>query len=81
MKAFLLTVLAVPAALATPFDPASIPADANWYLHGNLTALRETTMGGALMKVIRQNQADALNEVQNIFETNGTGSKTRRQGE
>lgn len=68
MKAFLLTFLAIPAALATPFDPTSIPADANWYLHGNLTALRETTMGGALMKIIRQTQADTLNEVEKILE-------------
>lgn len=68
MKAFLLTLLAAPLAFAAPFDPASVPADANWYLHANLTTLRQTVTGSTLIKFIRKTQADTLAEIENIME-------------
>jgi len=67
-KTILLSLLAAPLALAAPFQPASIPAEANWYLHGDLTALRESTAGGILVKFIRKEQANALADIENIFE-------------
>ena len=60
----------MPLALANPFEPSSIPADANWYLHGNLTALRETKTGKMVVAFIRETQSGALNEIENIFEFN-----------
>lgn len=70
MKAIFLTLLAVPSVFATPLDPSTIPAEANWFLHGDLNALRQTTTGDTLMKVIRETQGGALEEIQNIFEFN-----------
>lgn len=70
MKAIFLTLFTMPLALANPFEPSSIPADANWYLHGNLTALRETKTGKMVVAFIRETQSGALNEIENIFEFN-----------
>jgi hypothetical protein len=68
MKAIFLSFLASAAVCAGPLDPSTIPAEANWFLHGDLTALRQTVTGGTLMKVIRQTQEDTLNEIQSILE-------------
>lgn len=70
MKAIFLTLFTMPLALANPFEPSSIPADANWYLHGNLTALRETKTGKMVVAFIRETQSGSLNEIENIFEFN-----------
>ena len=68
MKTLLLALLATPLAAATPFQAETIPADANWYLHADLTALRDTTAGSFLVKFVRKKQAVALAEIENIFE-------------
>jgi len=63
----LLSLLAAPLAIAGPFQPAAIPAEANWYLHGDLTGLRETTTGELVIKEIRKNEANSLDEIENLF--------------
>lgn len=64
----ILSVLAAPLAFAAPFEPKHIPAEANWFLHGDLTALRDMEAGQFMMKFIRSEQAQALAEMENIFE-------------
>ena len=68
MKAIFLTLLTAPLAFANPIQPETIPASANWYLHGDFTKMRETITGGLLIKFVRQEQAAALAEIENIFE-------------
>lgn len=69
MKASLfLFLIAAPAAFAGPFQPERIPAQANWYVHADLTAMRETTTGGILMNFIGQEQGKALAEFENLLE-------------
>lgn len=69
MKALLLPLLAAaPFAVAGPFEPATIPADSNWYLHANLTNLRQTITGSSLINFIRESQADTLAEIENIMQ-------------
>lgn len=68
MKTLILTLLTAPLAFANPFQPETIPATANWYLHGDLTMMRETNAGGLLVKLIRKDQAEALAEIENILE-------------
>lgn len=70
MKAIFLTLFTAPLALANLFEPSNIPADANWYLHLNLTALRETKTGGIVVASIRETQFDTLDQIENIFEFN-----------
>jgi hypothetical protein len=65
--ALLLSLLAAPLALAAPFQPATIPADAQWYLHGDLTGLRKTTIGGILLKELRKSEAAKLADIQSLF--------------
>lgn len=69
MKALLLPLLvAAPFAVAGPFEPATIPADSNWYLHANLTNLRQTITGSSLINFIRESQAETLAEIENIMQ-------------
>lgn len=68
MKRFLLiTLLALPPAIAAPFQPAQIPAEARWYLHGDLTGIRQTTTGSIIFKELRKKEADKIEEIQNLF--------------
>ena len=64
---FLLLLLAIPLASAAPFQPAHIPSEAQWYLHGDVTALRETTTGSNFLKKIRQDEPETLADIENIF--------------
>lgn len=66
-SALLPSLLAAPLALAAPFQPDTIPADAQWYLHGDLTGLRETTTGRILLNEIRKREADKLADIQSLF--------------
>ena len=59
--------LAIPLASAAPFQPTHIPAEAQWFLHGDLTGLRKTVTGGILLKEIRSNENDMLTEVEELF--------------
>lgn len=60
-------LLAIPLASAAPFQPARIPAEAQWYLHGDLTTLRETTTGNIVLKKIRKEEASKLAEIEDLF--------------
>jgi hypothetical protein len=64
----LISLLATPLAFAAPFEPKSIPAEASWFFHGDLTALREMESGKFLLEVIRAEQSAALTELESIFE-------------
>jgi hypothetical protein len=66
-RVLLLTLLATPLAFAAPFQPQTIPAEAQWYLHGDLTGLRETTTGQTILKEISKSEADKLADIQNLF--------------
>lgn len=60
-------VLAIPLASAAPFQPTHIPAEARWYLHGDLTGLRETVTGSIFLEEIRKKEATKLADIQNLF--------------
>ncbi len=66
-RSLLASILTIPLAFAGPFDPSTIPADANWYLHGDLSAMRETTTGGIIFEELQKTQADQLAEVKNFL--------------
>lgn len=66
-RALLLTLLATPLAFAAPFQPQTIPAEAQWYLHGDLTGLRATTTGEIILKEIRKSEANKLADLENLF--------------
>jgi hypothetical protein len=64
---FLPAFLAIPLASAAPFQPAHIPAEAQWFLHGDLTGLRKTETGNSLLKEIRSNENELLTDVEELF--------------
>jgi len=59
-KSLLLGLLAAPFLNAGEFDPQSIPADAQWYLHANVEKLRETTTGKTIVKAIKKEHGQDL---------------------
>lgn len=59
--------LLAPLAIAAPFQPAHIPAEARWYLHGDLDGIRGTTTGSIIFKELQKEEADKINDIQNLF--------------
>ena len=53
--------------MADPFQPKNIPAESQWYLHGDLTGLRETKTGGFLLDQIRKSEADTIIDIEALF--------------
>ena len=66
-KLLILQLLVAPLAFAAPFQPETIPAAAQWYLHGDLTGIRETQTGGFILKELRQEEADKIADVEALF--------------
>ena len=63
----LMTFIVAPLAMADPFQPKNIPAESQWYLHGDLTGLRETKTGGFLLDQIRKSEADTIIDIEALF--------------
>lgn len=63
----LMTFMVAPLAMADPFQSENIPAEAQWYLHGDLTGLRKTNTGGFLLAQIRKDKADTIDEIETLF--------------
>ena len=66
-KLLLLTLLAAPLVVAGPLQPENIPAQAQWYLHGDLTGIRETNTGGFVLAQIRKDEADKFADIKALF--------------
>ena len=63
----LMTFIVAPLAMADPFQPKNIPAESQWYLHGDLPGLRETKTGGFLLDQIRKSEADTIIDIEALF--------------
>jgi len=63
----LMTFIVAPLAMADPFQPKNIPAESQWYLHGDLTGLRKTKTGGFLLDQIRKSEADTIIDIETLF--------------
>ncbi len=66
-KLILLSLLAAPLAVAGAFQPQNIPIEAQWYLHGDLTGLRQTNAGAFILNQIRQDEADKIANIKALF--------------
>ena len=66
-KLLLLTLLGAPLVVARPLQPENIPAQAQWYFHGDLTRLRETNTGGFVLAQIRKDEAEKIADTKALF--------------
>lgn len=66
-KTLLLGLVLSPLLPAAPFNTKNIPANAQWYLHGDLEGLRKTDSGTILMNALRKDQGKKVEEAQALL--------------
>ena len=62
-----LGLLLSPLLSAAPFQAKTVPANAQWYLHGDLEGLRKTDSGTIILNAIRKDHGNKIEEVKSIL--------------
>jgi len=66
-KTLLLGLLLSPLLSAAPFEATTVPANAQWYLHGDLEGLRETDSGTIVLNAIRKDHGKEVDDAKNLL--------------
>lgn len=55
---------------AAPFDPGQVSADANWYMHADMDALKGSEAGGLLMRAVTEEHGQQARAFARLFSFN-----------
>jgi len=66
-KTLLLGLLLSPILSAAPFKANTVPANAQWYLHGDLEGLRKTDSGTIVLNALRKDHGEKVDEAKNLL--------------